>query len=107
MASIDLKLTDDQRALKAGITEICKRYPGEYWRDLDSRPPHPATLVNHPTPPGQPRRPDPAPGRRPPRPPPPPGGRGRGAGRGRGRADLRDDPRHRRQPPRLPRPDVH
>ena len=30
MASIDLALTDDQRALKVGVTEICKRYPGEY-----------------------------------------------------------------------------
>jgi hypothetical protein len=37
MASIDLALTDDQRALKVGVTEICKRYPGEYWRDLDTR----------------------------------------------------------------------
>jgi acyl-CoA dehydrogenase len=46
MASIDLALTDDQRALKAGITEICKRYPGEYWRDLDSRREYPEKFVN-------------------------------------------------------------
>jgi hypothetical protein len=29
MAAINLSLTDEQRALKAGVTEICKRYPGE------------------------------------------------------------------------------
>ena len=46
MASIDLALTDDQRALKAGVTEICKRYPGEYWRDLDSRREYPEKFVN-------------------------------------------------------------
>ena len=37
MATISLKLSDEQRALERGVTEICKRYPGEYWRDLDSR----------------------------------------------------------------------
>jgi acyl-CoA dehydrogenase len=46
MASIDLSLTDEQRALKAGVTEICKRYPGEYWRDLDSRREYPEKFVN-------------------------------------------------------------
>jgi acyl-CoA dehydrogenase len=46
MASIDLALTDEQRALKAGVTEICKRYPGEYWRDLDSRREYPEKFVN-------------------------------------------------------------
>ena len=46
MASIDLALTDDQRALKAGVTEICKRYPGEYWRDLDARREYPEKFVN-------------------------------------------------------------
>jgi alkylation response protein AidB-like acyl-CoA dehydrogenase len=46
MASIDLALTDDQRALKTGVTEICKRYPGEYWRDLDSRREYPEKFVN-------------------------------------------------------------
>jgi acyl-CoA dehydrogenase len=46
MASIDLALTEEQRALKAGVTEICKRYPGEYWRDLDSRREYPEKFVN-------------------------------------------------------------
>ena len=46
MATINLKLTAEQRALKAGVTEICKRYPGEYWRDLDSRREYPEKFVN-------------------------------------------------------------
>jgi len=46
MASIDLSLTDEQRALRAGVIEICKRYPGEYWRDLDSRREYPEKFVN-------------------------------------------------------------
>jgi acyl-CoA dehydrogenase len=46
MASIDLSLTDEQRALRAGVTEICKRYPGEYWRDLDSRREYPEKFVD-------------------------------------------------------------
>jgi acyl-CoA dehydrogenase len=46
MADINLSLTDEQRALKAGVTEICKRYPGEYWRDLDSRREYPEKFVN-------------------------------------------------------------
>src|SRR6185503_6157005 len=46
MAAINLSLTDEQRALKANVTEICKRYPGEYWRDLDSRREYPEKFVN-------------------------------------------------------------
>jgi acyl-CoA dehydrogenase len=46
MATISLALTDEQRALKAGVTEICRRYPGEYWRDLDSRREYPEKFVN-------------------------------------------------------------
>ena len=45
MASIELSLTDDQRALRAGVLEICKRYPGEYWRDLDTRREYPDKFV--------------------------------------------------------------
>jgi len=46
MASIHLSLTDEQRALKAGVTEICRRYPGEYWRDLDARREYPEKFVD-------------------------------------------------------------
>jgi acyl-CoA dehydrogenase len=45
MASIDLSLTEEQRALRAGVLEICKRYPGEYWRDLDTRREYPEKFV--------------------------------------------------------------
>src|SRR2546425_3581667 len=45
MASIELSLTDEQRALRAGVMEICKRYPGEYWRDLDGRREYPDKFV--------------------------------------------------------------
>ena len=45
MASIDLALTEEQRALRAGVLEICKRYPGEYWRDLDARREYPEKFV--------------------------------------------------------------
>ena len=46
MAVVNLSLTEDQRALKAGVIDICKRYPGEYWRDLDSRREYPEKFVN-------------------------------------------------------------
>ena len=46
MVSLPLTLTDDQRALKAGVTEICKRYPGEYWRELDAKREYPEAFVN-------------------------------------------------------------
>src|SRR5437016_13737677 len=46
MASIDLALSEEQRALRAGVLEICKRYPGEYWRDLDTRREYPEKFVN-------------------------------------------------------------
>jgi acyl-CoA dehydrogenase len=46
MAAISLTLTDEQRALRSGVAEICKRYPGEYWRDLDSRREYPEKFVN-------------------------------------------------------------
>src|SRR2546421_12747249 len=46
MATISLRLTDEQRALEKGVTEICKRYPGEYWRELDARREYPEKFVN-------------------------------------------------------------
>src|SRR3989449_10562515 len=45
MASIDLALSEEQRALRAGVLEICMRYPGEYWRDLDARREYPEKFV--------------------------------------------------------------
>ncbi len=46
MALIDLSLTDEQRALRAGVLDICKRYPGEYWRDLDAKREYPEKFVD-------------------------------------------------------------
>jgi acyl-CoA dehydrogenase len=43
---MNLELTDDQRALRAGVADICKRYPGEYWRDLDVKREYPEAFVN-------------------------------------------------------------
>ncbi|MBI4013611.1 MAG: acyl-CoA/acyl-ACP dehydrogenase, partial [Candidatus Rokubacteria bacterium] len=40
-----ITLTDEQRALKAGVAEICKKYPAEYWRDLDARREYPEAFV--------------------------------------------------------------
>jgi alkylation response protein AidB-like acyl-CoA dehydrogenase len=45
MASIGLTLTEEQRALRAGVTDICKHYPGEYWRDLDAKREYPEAFV--------------------------------------------------------------
>ncbi len=45
MAVIQVSLTDEQRALKAGVAEVCKRYPGEYWRELDRERAYPEAFV--------------------------------------------------------------
>ena len=45
MTSMRVTLTDEQRALKAGVAEICKRYPGEYWRQLDQERAYPEAFV--------------------------------------------------------------
>ncbi|HZS32680.1 MAG TPA: acyl-CoA dehydrogenase family protein [Methylomirabilota bacterium] len=43
--SMPIALTDEQRALTAGVAEICKRYPGEYWRQLDRERAYPEAFV--------------------------------------------------------------
>ena len=45
MAIIHLSLTDEQRALRDGVADICKRYPGEYWRELDAKREYPEAFV--------------------------------------------------------------
>ncbi len=45
MAVLNLTLTDEQRALRDGVAEICKRYPGEYWRALDAKREYPEAFV--------------------------------------------------------------
>jgi acyl-CoA dehydrogenase len=46
MTSIPLTLTDEQRALREGVADICKRYPGEYWRALDVKREYPEAFVD-------------------------------------------------------------
>jgi acyl-CoA dehydrogenase len=45
MPTMPIGLTDEQRALRAGVADICKKYPGEYWRDLDARREYPEAFV--------------------------------------------------------------
>jgi acyl-CoA dehydrogenase len=45
MLTMPIGLTDEQRALRAGVADICKKYPGEYWRDLDARREYPEAFV--------------------------------------------------------------
>jgi acyl-CoA dehydrogenase len=46
MADMTFVLSDDQRALRAAVYELCKQYPAEYWRDLDTRREYPEAFVN-------------------------------------------------------------
>src|SRR5499426_3788556 len=46
MAVMSLSLTDEQRALRDGVADICKRYPGEYWRALDVKREYPEAFVD-------------------------------------------------------------
>ena len=43
--SMPISLSDEQRALRAGVAEICQRYPGEYWRQLDRERAYPEAFV--------------------------------------------------------------
>ena len=42
----DYGLTDDQRALQAGIRDLCARYPDAYWREVDGKSEYPLDFVN-------------------------------------------------------------
>ena len=46
MKDMSFALTEEQRALKAAVYELCKQYPPEYWRDLDAKREYPDALVN-------------------------------------------------------------
>jgi acyl-CoA dehydrogenase len=45
MKDMTFTLTDEQRQLKAAVGELCKKYPPEYWRDLDTRREYPDAFV--------------------------------------------------------------
>ncbi len=46
MTMMNLTLTEEQRALRDGVADICARYPGEYWRALDVKREYPEAFVN-------------------------------------------------------------
>src|SRR5713101_174787 len=46
MTEMTFTLTEDQRALKAAVYELCKQYPPEYWRELDAKREYPEAFVN-------------------------------------------------------------
>jgi acyl-CoA dehydrogenase len=45
MAEISITLTEEQRALKKAVYDLCKLYPGEYWRALDEKREYPEAFV--------------------------------------------------------------
>ena len=45
-ADMTFVLTDEQKALKTAVGDLCKQYPAEYWRDLDTRREYPEAFVN-------------------------------------------------------------
>ncbi len=46
MSNMTFTLTDEQRALKAAVYELCKQYPPEYWRELDAKREYPEAFVS-------------------------------------------------------------
>ena len=40
-----LGLTSDQEAIREGVAELCRRFPGEYWRALDRESAYPEEFV--------------------------------------------------------------
>jgi acyl-CoA dehydrogenase len=45
MSEIGMSLTEEQQALKKAVFELCKLYPGEYWRELDEKSEYPEVFV--------------------------------------------------------------
>lgn len=46
MTDIAMTLTEDQKTLKRAVIDLCKQYPGEYWRELDDKQEYPHEFVN-------------------------------------------------------------
>jgi acyl-CoA dehydrogenase len=46
MSDMTFTLTDEQRALKAAVGDLCKQYGPQYWRDLDAKREYPEAFVN-------------------------------------------------------------
>src|SRR5258705_10140206 len=46
MDDMSFALTDDQKALKAAVYDLCKQYSAEYWRELDAKREYPDAFVS-------------------------------------------------------------
>ncbi|MGH8648845.1 MAG: acyl-CoA dehydrogenase family protein, partial [Burkholderiales bacterium] len=46
MADLTFALTDEQRALKAAVYDLCRQFAPEYWRELDAKREYPEAFVN-------------------------------------------------------------
>jgi acyl-CoA dehydrogenase len=46
MHDMSFALTEDQKALKAAVYELCKQYSPAYWQELDAKREYPDALVN-------------------------------------------------------------
>jgi acyl-CoA dehydrogenase len=46
MKDMSFALTDDQKALKTAVYDLCKQYTGEYWRELDAKREYPDAFIN-------------------------------------------------------------
>src|SRR3989304_1868074 len=46
MKDMTFTLTDEQRALKAAVHDLCKQFRPEYWRELDAKREYPDAFVN-------------------------------------------------------------
>ena len=42
---VALGLTSDQEAIRDGVAELCRKFPGEYWRELDRESAYPEAFV--------------------------------------------------------------
>ena len=45
MADMHITLTEEQRALKKAVADLCQLYPGSYWRELDAKREYPEAFV--------------------------------------------------------------
>ncbi|MFD1650681.1 acyl-CoA dehydrogenase family protein [Pseudonocardia alaniniphila] len=43
---VDFELTDDQRAIRDAVAELCSRFPSEYWRERDAKLEYPVEFVD-------------------------------------------------------------
>ncbi len=46
MVDMSFALTEEQRQLKAAVSDLCKQFPSEYWRELDTKREYPEAFVN-------------------------------------------------------------